>query len=198
MADQPSTEWELATCRHVAALIDLARSGRDPRHRRPEQLPNAPPPSFSALCPHAARVVDTVMCRPDPPEYVPAKDWSTVTQWKCRQVTLRQLCGEVGRSPPAYQRQTFGSTISARIHRFFVVVPATEALQGIHTVGRYSTDEYLALEDAASKMIGNILHQTGKHLDDYNYERISPTEMQNAELQWEVDYVKRGFKSVHS
>ncbi|MED6118947.1 hypothetical protein PIB30_007452 [Stylosanthes scabra] len=56
--------------------------------------------------------------------------------------------------------------------------------------------QYLALEDAACAMIATILEQTHKHLDDYNYDQTSPIQQENAELRWEVGYVKSRFKEV--
>ncbi|MED6109472.1 hypothetical protein PIB30_033951 [Stylosanthes scabra] len=197
MPDHPCPQWELATCRHIRGIIACATSGIQD-HPPAQPLPDVPASSLSDLCPQAARFVENHLRRRDAREYVPTKDWSTVAQWRCRQITLRQLCQEVGRSPPAYQKHCCTSTTFGLVYRFFVVVPTTQELRGIPTVGRFSTGEYLALEDAASAMIATILEQTNKHLDDYNYDKTSPIEQENVELRWEVGYVKSRYKKLHS
>ncbi|MED6107534.1 hypothetical protein PIB30_015067 [Stylosanthes scabra] len=164
----PSTEWERATYRHVSRLIARATSGTQTEGGT-EPLPDVAQALFSDLCP--------------PRVYVPSRDWSSMAQWKCRQITLHNLCGEVGRSPPSYRKQTSFSTTFGTIHHFFVLIPPAQDLEGIPAAGRFSKDEYLAIEDAASSMITMLLFQTRKHLDDYNYDQIAPTQNENAELQ---------------
>ncbi|MED6138296.1 hypothetical protein PIB30_072970 [Stylosanthes scabra] len=68
----------------------------------------------------------------------------------------------------------------------------------ICAVGKYSTDEHLDREDAAASMITTLLAKNGQHVDDYNYDQIEPTLVENADLRWELGDVKSHYHRLHN
>ncbi|MED6170277.1 hypothetical protein PIB30_029278 [Stylosanthes scabra] len=197
MNDPEATAAETATCRHVSELIRQARN-QGPLPSQPAAVgsrgphwPYLSPEDFSTLFHRALPQYEDVM------EYVPQRDWSTVVQWRSRKIALRSLCMEQHCPGPHYQKHSTQSTSHGLVHRFCVVLPPGDTTPVLTGIGRYSTDEHLAREDAATEMIRSLLATTGTHIDDFNYDQIDETLQRNVELGWEIGYVKSQYKRVH-
>ncbi|MED6167177.1 hypothetical protein PIB30_000428 [Stylosanthes scabra] len=197
MSDQPVTAAERATCRHVKELISQTRAAanEDP----PQLVAGAADDEWDPANPAGLeRHMERLLHFQPEIEFVPQRDWSKVAVWRSRQVMLRNLCDELGYPPPSYRVQAIETRSRGAVQRFFAMVPPSEVTRGLVTEEKYSTDEHLAREDAAAALMKRILHLTGKHVDDFNYDEIDPTLSQNYDLSWELGYVKGSFKAMHA
>ncbi|MED6182351.1 hypothetical protein PIB30_027721 [Stylosanthes scabra] len=100
-----------------------------------------------------------------------------VCVWSSRQKPLCLLCSSLCQPPPEYQKQSRHSPSRGQVHRFLVCVPSGPRFKAaIAAAGRYSTDEHLARDDAASELIKKILDITGAVIDDFNHDMLEESQ----------------------
>ncbi|MED6185704.1 hypothetical protein PIB30_059599 [Stylosanthes scabra] len=158
MATPSRTVTEAAFVEHIKSLIEAARASSAPERRLSPADHEAAATWIAQHPDDVAAVIHAATRWEHCLEFVSLRDWSTVATYRCRQTTLRQLCGELRRPVAAYQKQTHRSNSRGIVHR----------------------------EDAAAAMIRTLLDATGEHIDDYNYDQIDPTLQEISELRWEV------------
>ncbi|MED6149310.1 hypothetical protein PIB30_061189 [Stylosanthes scabra] len=97
-----------------------------------------------------------------------AASQTQVCVWTCRQKTLRSMCSALRHPPPEYQKETFQSRTNETVHRFVVVVPSNRCHKAVAWTGRYSADEFLAREDAATELMKQLAEDADVVVDNFN------------------------------
>ncbi|MED6221841.1 hypothetical protein PIB30_058527 [Stylosanthes scabra] len=110
-------------------------------------------------------------------QFVPDCDWSIVAVLRSHLTSLRIMCTALSLPLPGFLQETEEGTSMGTVHRFVVALPPGPLVDFVSAARRYSTDIYLAREDAAVATIRKIMNETGYIIYDFNYVRAERLEM---------------------
>ncbi|MED6120653.1 hypothetical protein PIB30_022938 [Stylosanthes scabra] len=171
---------EAAAFERVRGLIAAARARRPnwislDQRRRWIQSPD-----------HDMRLMNLARNHSTAVELIQPRDWSRVVLWESNQITHRNLCDTLQLPTPGYEEQIARHHEAGLVSRFIAAIPpGLGPIPSIHAAGKYSADEVLAREDAASALFTRLLGDTGTVIGNYNNEILKHYRRRNSDFSEE-------------